>query len=558
MSDGADLLRQFRDSIAAKMPARKDESFIDFAKRNLQIRTVDNRVIPFELRPIQIRYLDAKRAAVLNGKPPRYLLLKYRRGGFTTVEQAQSYAMASRNRNITVLTLAQDGEVTARIFRIPALMHQRDPEAPAIKGTGNQYKLEFPALNSLFYVGTAAGRGVGRGDTLSRVHWSEVAWSCLGYNQVIKQRDILTGLSEAASHGEMVLETTPNGSEMFRDLYAEAKQGKNDWTPIFLPWFVDHTNRDKIIEPDESHAIIKSLDDDEKRLVAKHGLDAEQLKWRRRKRRELKRLFAQEYPEDDETCWLISGTPFFDPQVILKLRDFCSQPEMIEIPSGGFVPAGSRIIPGGYEVEWEKPQAGVLYGLGADTSEGLPGCDPAGIGVMRRDNGKQVCAVHGIFNPRTLAEHICRVSKRYNDALVGIERENHGHAVIQKVIDLGLSKSHHTGGSLYFHGPSPNHRSPEENRVARAGWTTNVITRPIVLEGIRDWFEAEGSLERVMDRHFLAECMTFRLQADGTFSADPGSHDDTISKWAIANQMRSVEWRRQRSEVVKLSRWRRG
>jgi len=557
VADGSEMLRQLRASIAAKLPARKDESFIDFAKRNLQIRTVDNRVVPFELRPIQIKYLETKRAAVERGKPPRYLLLKYRRGGFTTIEQGLSYAMASRNRNINVMTLAQDGETTARIFRIPVLMHQRDPEAPQIKGIGNQYKLEFPALNSLFYVGTAAGRGVGRGDTLSRVHWSEVAWSCLGFNQTIKQRDILTGLSEAASHGEMVLETTPNGSEMFREMYADAKLGKNDWTAIFLPWFVDHTNRDKVADEDEANEIVKSMDDDEKRLVEKHGLDPGQLKWRRRKKRELRRMFAQEYPEDDETCWLISGTPFFDPQIVLRLRDFCRQEEMIEHPAGGMMPANARVVPGGYEVEWEPPKQGVLYGMGVDTSEGLPGCDPCGLGIIRRDTGKQVYATHGIFNPRVLAEQVVRLSKKYNDALVGIERENHGHAVIQKVIDLGLEKSHHQGGSLYYHGTAPTYRSPEENRVTRAGWSTNVITRPVVLEGLREWMESDGALERVMDRHFLAECMTFRLQADGNFGADPGCHDDTISKWAIANQMRHVEWRRSRAGVVRLSRWQR-
>lgn len=551
-----EIIRQFRDQMAAKMPTPKDSNFREFAVNNLQIRTVDNRVIPFALRPIQEIYLEKKAAAIASGKPPRFLLLKYRRGGFTTIEQGLSYALASRNRNINVMTLAQDGETTGRIFRIPALMHQRDPFPPAIKGIGNQYKLEFPALNSLFYVGTAAGRGVGRGDTLSRVHWSEVAWSCLGYNQTTKQRDILIGLSEAASHGEMVLETTPNGSEMFRELYADAKLGKNDWTPIFLPWFVDHTNRDLISEPEEAANLLKDLDEDETRLVAKHRLNAEQLKWRRRKKRELRRMFAQEYPEDDETCWLISGTPFFDPQMLLKLRDYCQSPEMVE-ERGVSIPSNGHPIPGGYEVEWEPPKSGIVYCLGADTSEGLPNCDPSGLGVMRRDTGKQVFAVHGHINVRDQAAKIVQVAKRYNDALVGIERENHGHAVIQKVIDLGIERPHHQGGNLYYHG-GLQYRTPDDQRVARAGWTTNVVTRPVILEGLRDWMEAEGALSRVMDRQFLAECMTFRLQADGNFSADPGAHDDTISKWAIANQMRSTEWRRSRATVVHASRWGRG
>lgn len=555
MDNTAEILSQFRAAIAAKIPSRKDQDFCEFAAKYLQIRTVDNRIVPFEMRPIQLKYLEKKQATVKAGKPPRYLLLKYRRGGFTTIEQGMSYALASRNRNITVMTLAQDGDTTARIFRIPKLMHERDPEAPDIKGVGNQYRLEFPALNSLFYVGTAAGRGVGRGDTLSRVHWSEVAWSCLGYNQTIKQRDILTGLSEAASHGEIVLETTPNGSEMFREMYSDAKLGKNDWTPVFIPWFQDHTNFDELADPDEAEHIVKTLDEDEKRLVDKHGLSPKQIKWRRRKKRELRRMFAQEYPEDDESCWLISGTPFFDPQVLMKLRDYCTSPELSDDNVHGLMPINGRVVPGGYEVTWEKPIPGELYCLGADTSEGLPGCDPGGIAVMNRKTGKQVYSLHGIFNVRLLADHIVRVAKLYNDALTGIERENHGHAVIQKVIDLGMHKPHYQGGNLYYHG-SLQYRTLEENKVARAGWTTNVVTRPILLEGLRDWMEAEGALERVMDRHFLNECMTFRLQADGQFAADPGCHDDTVSKWAIANQMRNTEWKRSKATVISVSRWR--
>lgn len=557
MNQRAAILEQFRAAMAAKIPGRKDQSFVEFAVKYLQIRTVDNRIIPFACRPIQIEYLERKRKTVEQGRPPRYLLLKYRRGGFTTIEQGLSYWMASRQRNITVMTLAQDGETTARIFRIPKLMHERDPEAPAIKGVGNQYHLEFPNLNSLFYVGTAAGRGVGRGDTLSRVHWSEVAWSCLGFNQHIKQRDILTGLSEAASHGEMVLETTPNGSEMFRELYSEAKLGKNDWTPIFLPWHVDSINCDVVSDDDEAAHLMATLDDDEKRLVDKHKISPGQVKWRRRKKRELKRLFIQEYPEDDETCWLISGTPYFDPQIIMRLRDYCASPPLDPDTLHGVMPTNGRVIPGGYEVEWSPPEPGKVYCLGADTSEGLPGCDPCGLGVLERDSGKQVYSIHGIFNPRVLAEHVFRVHKRYNEALVGIERENHGHAVIQKVIDHGLVRPHTEGGSLYYHG-AMNSRTREDTRVARAGWTNNVVTRPVILEGLRDFVEADLALDRIFDRHFLSECMTFRLQADGSFGADPGCHDDTVMKWAIANQMRVTQWNRKTSSTVRLSRWRRG
>lgn len=553
---GRSLADQLRESLQTLLPRKETLSFARVARENLQIRTMDNRVTPFVLRRLQKRYLARKRLARMRGDQPRFLLLKYRRGGYTTLEQGLSYFMATRNRNVTVMTLAQDGDTTSRIFRIAKLMHERDPKAPKIKGPGHSTRLEFPGINSLFYIGTAAGRAVARGDTLSRVHWSEVAWSCLGFNQHIKQRDILTGISEAASQGEMVLETTPNGSELFRELYMDAKMGKNEWTPIFLPWFSDLSNQDVCSADEEAYILNSAGDPDEDRVRKAQHLTGGQVKWRRRKLRELKHLFYQEYPEDDETCWLVSGVPFFDPNVVLELRDFCRGPELIDDPHLGMIPKGCRPLAGGYEIEYKPPQHGRTYCMGVDSSEGIPGCDRSGLGVMERETGEQVFSLHGLFNPRVLAHHAVRVSKLYNEALVGIERENHGHAVIQKCIDLGLERSHNRGGSLYFHSLAKAQYG--ERTVSKAGWSTNAITRPLMLEGLRDWLETDGALARVFDRQMLQECMTFRMQDNGSFEHDPGCHDDSIVKWAIANQMRVVNWRRAQMHVMDVSRWTRG
>ena len=547
------LLARLNETLQARLPRGRDLPFQRVAREFLQIRTEDNRVEPFVLRAIQRRYLAAKRLSGIHKKPPRFLLLKYRRGGFTTVEQGLSYFMASRRRNVTVATLAQDGGTTARIFRIARLMHERDPRAPLLKGPGNQYRLEFPGLNSIFYLMTAAGRGVARGDTLSRVHWSEVAWSCPGYNQLANQRDLLTGLSEAASHGEMVLETTPNGSELFRELYIDAKAGKNDWTPIFLPWFQDPRNCDPV-EKDEPESILSEVDEEEARLIKSRGLDSGQIKWRRRKVRELRHLFPQEYPEDDHTCWLISGVSFFDNRLVLQLRDECLAAPLKDDPALGAIPADSTPVPGGYEVSWEEPERGVEYCIGVDTSEGIPGCDYGGLGVMRRDNGRQVAAVHGLFKPSVLAGHAGRWSQLYNDALVGVERENHGHAVLQKLMELGVDKPHFRGGSLYFVGADAS-RGRDEHRTARAGWSTNSVTRPLLLEGLRDWVEADNPHDRVRDRQMLNEMLTFRMQENGSFRHDSGYHDDSIFKWGIANQMRAVPWRRKQVTVHAVNRY---
>jgi hypothetical protein len=539
--DAESIVREaFRTALsitAARLPPDRGLSILTVARRFLKIRAIDpDRISPFILRPIQKRYLARKRLVRMRGRPRRYLLLKYRRGGFTTVEQAESYFVSSRRRNTNVLTLAQTDDSTEKIFRIALLMHERDPEAPA--KAPSESMLHFPGLRSFFYIATAGGSGVGRGDTLTRVHWSEVAWSRTGFNQIEKQRALLAGLTEAASHGEVVLETTANGAELFRELYLGAKRGENDWTPIFIPWFDDPLNRDPIVSEEEAIHIVETMSPDEARLVVAHGLDPGQLKWRRRKKRELGPLFAQEYPEDDETCFLTSGIPFFD---LGHLLPFLSLAEKtITLPGGGApIPFGGKPIPGGYYVEWIPPEKGRRYSIGVDSSEGIPGSDPNGLGVMR-DDGVQVASAHGLFDTVQLAELTVKAHKRYNRALVGVERENHGHAVIQKVVELGLDRPHYRGGSLFFFDPEEKSKAKRDRSYARAGWSTNGVTRPVMLQRLRDWTHAPGAENRIRDPIYVSECFTFKKQPDGKFSADSGAHDDSVMKWAIANEMRMI------------------
>ena len=95
----------------------------------------------------------------------------------------------------------------------------------------------------------------------------------------------------------------------------------------------------------------------------------------------------------------------------------------------------------------------------------------------------------------------------------------------------------------------------ELQRVARAGWSTNSVTRPLLLENLRDWFEADGAIDRVRDRKFISECLTFRLQANGRFDHDPGCHDDSLFKWGIANMLRITDWSRGGMAVSRCGRY---
>lgn len=514
-----------------KVRTDKQATFLTLAQQKEAAAQFGTPVVTFELSDLQRRYMAMKRMATMRGRKPWYLLLKYRRGGFTTIEQGLNYAEVVQRPRSYVACLADTREKAVRIFRMAKTFHENDPRAPHLVGD-SKTALEF-ANGSFYFIGTAGASGFARGDTLQRVHGSEVAKWCNGDQE--KVEEVLAGIKGAAEHGSIILESTPNGIEWFAHTYRAAKRGENDFTPIFVRWFDDPGN--KLVVEDPS-LILDTLTDEESRMMDVHKLSVEQISFRRDRKRAFGRLFPQEYPEDDETCFIVSGTPFFDYEQILMLMSKIDAPQLKDDGSGIYAPAGAKRIPGGYEMRWEEPLPGVKYVMGVDTSEGLSTSDPNGIGVMRKDNGAQVASLHGKFTPRVLAEHVCRVSMDYNRALIGIERQNHGHAVIQKVIDLGIMRSHFEGGQLFYHGRS--RTKVRRDLVEKAGWSTDVISRPVMLDHLEEWVSGPEAVDRVKDREFLSECLTFRLQSSGKFEADAGCHDDSVMKWAIANEMRLV------------------
>jgi hypothetical protein len=517
----------------------KTAEFLNDEQRAIAAKQEGTPILPLHVSKLQMRYLAQKRLAALQGKPLRFLLLKYRRGGFTTIEQASSYRLAVTKPRQQVATLAHTAKSTQRIFSMVKTFHANDPRAPELIGDSKS-QLEFAGNASSFFIGTAGGKGFGRGFTLNKVHGSEVSKWC--DQKPDRVDDLVAGLTEATAHGEVILETTPDGIEWFATAYKEAKLGANNWTPIFLRWFDDPANR---ATPGtfSSEEIRDTLDDKEKFLVEHEGLTASQIAFRRSKKRELKRLFLQEYPEDDESCFIVSGTCFFDVDLIMSLQDVIRGLDKSEQGT-------RRSIPGGYEHVWEPPQKGVEYVAGSDTSEGLPGCDPSGVGVMRKDNAKQVACVHGFFDPRRLAEHCARLSKLYNEALLGVERENHGHAVLSNLINIGYSTPHYRGGPLYYHSRAK--AKGDLDRTAKAGWSTNDVTRPIMLDDLCEYMEAPDIEDRVRHMEFLGECLTFRKQQNGRWDHDAGCHDDTLFFWGIANQMR--KHRKTKVEIFTVER----
>ena len=500
-------------------------SFITFCRTRLKVRTDKHStllhpaqqqeiagqfgtpLVSFYPSKIQKRVIAMKRLTMSQGKKPWFIMLKSRRWGATSLEQARSYQVASTLPRSYVATLAHTADQTARTFTMMRTYARNDRKSPGIVGdTRSELRL---GNDSLLFIGTAGGHAFGRGDSMNRAHGTEVAYWCEGPNQAADIDLLVSGLQGAVGLGELTLESTANGFNWFHQKYQDSKLGVSGYVPIFLRWFDDPMNRLPVgtFNPTE---VMDSRVQREIELMEREGLDVAQIAFRQDRRRSFGPLFPQEFPEDDTSCFLSFGTCFFDTEVVTNLLRKVKQP------------ISRRHIPGGLERVWAQPDQTHSYSIGVDTAEGIQGGDRCVVAVIDRTNREQVYSLHGLFRPDFLAEHVERVSRLY-PGLVGVERENYGHAVLQRLEQLGVRKPHYHGGNLFHF------------EKDRSGWTTNKETRPLMLEALAKALH-DGAIQ-INDDVMLNECLSFRLQKSGKFEADPSQHDDCVMGWAIALQM---------------------
>jgi hypothetical protein len=336
-------------------------------------------------------------------------------------------------------------------------------------------------------------------------------------------------------------ETTGNGvGNSAYELYQEAKKGESEFKGHFFPWFIQSEYRLPLngINPVR---VMGSLTRDENKLVemARRDfgmeIDAEQILYRRKLDKDLKGMRRQEFPEDDSDAFLTSGHKFFEPRkihrLLLESKDYVKDnpPEEFEHGDG---------------VMWEKPTKGHIYVAGADTSEGAN--DYSYLKIMCVTCRKEA------FRYRALCgvDHFYRICDKYGslywNALLAVERNNHGHAVL-----LGLTENCHY----------PNLYQEEQVRhlvdVSRAGkgisefknslrigWQTDRVTKPMVLDELKFAIEGDSIEDEdhfspeflVLDDVMLSECLTFE-QVYGKLEAIEGKHDDGVMATAIAFQM---------------------
>lgn len=457
---------------------RRDELLLDFelyAEKFLWIVDKNNAWLPFRLKSCQKRVLEAIARCLRRGLPPRVVILKARQMGFSTLVQGLLFRSAHLIGNYSSLVIAHKKESTQLLFDKSLKFYTKLPDRyrPKKRYMGKR-EMEF-VTGSRIAVEVANEDG-GRGITANGVHLSEAAYFP-DLNAVLQA--VLGGVPKTPN-SLVVIESTPNGYNEFRDLYVAAKSGQSDFEAVFVPWFEEPEYRmDTPIAGDD-------LDEREMELVAKHGVDLHQLAWRRYViRTELNRdavRFEVEYPSDDVRCFTLTGSPVFAPEAITyyntlvppaRPAELLPEPISIRLDENEKRP----IVEQGHGelmvfTPTGEPIPRRLYIVSADPSEGDKGSDPSPIVVIDRHTLEPVAVWDGRARPDRLAKTASAIAMWFNGALLTWESNNHGLAF---QIEVEKWYDH-----FYF-------RTTTEGSVARAvsdkpGWDNKSKTRDFAID----------------------------------------------------------------------------
>ena len=440
---------------------------------------------------------------------PRMIIPKARRRGISKYFLARSAVRCLGVKNTNAVVISHEAEATERMLASVRyfLEHFKGPK-PYIKNMSKN-EITFPKTNSMFYIGTAGSRAFGRGDTITDLHCSEVPhWP--------DAKTLMTGLLQAVPkgrHGRISIESTGRGmGDWFHNLCMRAAKGNSSFRLCFLPW-QDDPEYTLHLSDDESIAVMENLREDleEPDLIQSYGLTAGQIAWRRSVLEdELDGdlyMWRQEYPATLSDCFQADGAGFFQKTIYKPTPDWTKADQHLYRLRG-------------------HPQVGLTYVLGGDVGAGV-GKDASTMEIFCVNTGEQVGEwISNRIEPDIFAEHIATVGRKFNEASVCIESNNHGILTLAYLRGVGGLPPLYPLHKVY-RTPRGTSRSAKDQvrRVIDLGQRTSRTSKPYMLGLLRKSLRKEWIIHSPI---LQAELSTFIENPDGTLGAAQGCNDDTV------------------------------
>ena len=501
-----------------------------YIENYIKIRDKKNNIVSLVLNEPQLKYYNVIKEMYRKRKPIRIIILKARQMGFSTETEAIIFKNVVTHHNYNAGIVAHKEDSTTNLFNMSKRMLEYLPEdiRPEQKKS-NAKELVFnndqgTGLDSRIKCMTAGGKGIGRSDTFTALHLSELAfWEG-------DKKATMTGLLQAVPNtpdSMIIIESTANGYEYFKEMWDRAVAGKSDFYPLFIGWnelkeyCMPYTGFD--------------LTQEERELKEQYNLTLEQLTWRRwciqnNCSGDINQ-FKQEYPICPEEAFLSTGNCYFNKENIINRINTAPEPlvrgkftcyyDGIRIRNQKFLEQEE----GNIKI-YEYPEKRVPYVLGGDTAG--EGSDYFTAHVINNITGKQVALLKQQYNEIEYVKQVYCLGMFYNCALVGLEN-NFSTYPTQKLMELNYPNQ-------YVRKKEDQYNNKYEKSY---GFKTTSITRPYILGLLQEIIH--NNTDVIQDKETLREMLTFIVNDKGRAEAEEGYHDDLVMALAISYYIRGQQ-----------------
>jgi len=520
----------------------------------LEIEDKDRNLVPMKLNPIQ--------ANIIETSTWRDIYVKPGQTGFTSIISGD-FLIDNITINGTVSVIISYDEFSAQRLLLKAKKYHQSLQRriPTIAKLDHKSSTELSFENkdtgfySTFYIFSARSYVLGRGETIHNLLLDEYAFWPEGTHEstfasAVQRVPLKVGT-------KVRIGSTPNGEDNpFCEMYRASREGylvgvgagRSVYKPHFYPWYIhpEYAMEASDIfwldiggEPAE---VLVSMDAEENALFQKIIRDTgctvqecmKKLRWRRYKRAEMRSMrrtgetvfiFAQEFPEDDESCFLTAGDMAYSPEIIDQKMRLCYPASLshtcVNEKTGTSATADV----------WEDREEGVPYVLSIDPGKGKVSESVAHVwhfedGFQDKEGNehppimKHCASLAGWYDEWEMAQY-CKDLAYY-----------YGNTVICPESNLDIVSHLRDYPSLYYR------EDVRTGKLIRAiGWETNTSTKPYMLTELNRHME---DIE-CHDQRFWSQCRNIRRDPTVKYGISVVGADDHHDAGAIAVCCRSAQ-----------------
>ena len=452
------------------------EKYQPFIEDNFRIINKEAQEVPFMLNEAQEMY--SKKAT------NRDIILKARQMGFSAfilAVFAADFILKPNTWNVVVADIESNAsDLLDRVKQyIRSYEQVNNVKVPLKYNSRNE--LYNKSNNSRYIIGTAKSSEFGRSKTITNLHLSEAAF----YPNLAK---ILKGAGNAVTpNGRVILETTANGYNEFKQLWDETKLGNKDFEPHFFKASFFYTPKE--LETKHRQALSESD-------------------------------YLQEYPERPLDAFQTSARTYFDADA---LRAYDVRSEEPKENKNGFR-------------RYRDYKKGEFILVAADTSSG--GGDYCAVTFLSKTHLDMPNIYHSEVTASSMTpilyEELNKIHKETGvKPVVAYETNNGGVFELQRLATLNRE------GHYNMYTQKKRGTTAGKEETPKYGFSTNSATRPAILQQLKDC--VDGQLIDFKDKPFINELFSFIVRPSGRAEAENSTHDDIVMSTAIAWEMYQTE-----------------